>query len=96
MEPIFSMTTLQRSPSAVKESAREGIVRITEQGSGAYVFCSEEAFEARLAAERADAAYEARLLDAVGRGIADIEAGRYATSVEEAFARADERRLRYA
>ena len=32
--------------------------------------------ERRIAREREDAAYEARLLDAVGRGIADIEQGR--------------------
>ena len=96
MEPIFSMTTLQRNPSEVKGAAREGIVRITEQGSSAYVFCSEEAFEEYVAREREDAAYEARLLDAVGRGVADIDAGRYITSVDEAFARADELRPRYA
>lgn len=96
MEPIFSMTTLQRNPSAVKNAAREGIVRVTEQGAPAYVFCSEEAFESRIAREREDAAYEARLLDAVGRGVADIDAGRYVTSVDEAFARADALRQRYA
>ena len=92
MEPIYSMTTLQRSPSKVKEAARDSIVRITEQGAGAFVFCSEEVFERRIAQEREDAAYEARLTDAVGRGPADIEAGRYVTSLDEAFARADEMR----
>ncbi len=96
MEPIYSMTSLQRNPSAIKNDAREGIVRITEQGGGAFVFASEEAFEARLAQEREDAAYEARLIDAVGRGIVDIENGRYVTSIDEAFAQAAERRLRYA
>ena len=45
MEPIFSMTTLQRNPKQVKTAAHDSIVRITEQGAGAYVFCSEEAFE---------------------------------------------------
>lgn len=96
MEPIFSMTTLQRSPSKVKEAARDSVVRITEQGAAAYVFCSEDAFERRIAQERANAAYEARLADAVGRGIADIEAGRYVTSVDEAFARAEQVRARRA
>lgn len=96
MEPIYSMTTLQRNPSQVKAVARDSVVRITEQGSGAYVFCSEEAFERRIAAEREDAAFEARLTEAVGRGIADIEAGRYTTSVEEAFARAEEPRRKRA
>ena len=89
MEPIYSMTTLQRNPSQVKAAAKDSVVRITEKGAGAYVFCSEEAFEKRLAAEREDAAFEARLVEAVGRGIADINAGRFVTSVDEAFARAD-------
>lgn len=96
MEPIFSMTTLQRNPSEVKRAAKESVVRITEQGAAAYVFCTEEKFEERIAKERADAAYEARVLDAVGRGIADIESGRYVTSVDEAFERAAELRQRYA
>lgn len=96
MEPIFSMTALQRNPSQVKEAARESVVRITEQGAGAYVFCSEEEFERRIAAEREDAAFEARLVEAVGRGVADIDAGRYVTSVDAAFARADELRRRRA
>lgn len=96
MEPIFSMTTLQRSPSQVKDAARDSVVRITEQGAGAFVFCSESAFERRIAAEREDAVFEARMLDAAGRGIADIEAGRFTGSVEEAFARADELRRKRA
>ena len=95
MEPIFSMTKLQRSPKEIKDAARDSVVRITEQGTGAYIFCSEEAFEHRIAREREDAAYKARLLESVGRGIEDIEAGCYVTSVDEAFKRAaDMRRKR--
>lgn len=96
MEPIYSMTALQRTPNEVKQEAQKGIVRITEQGGGSYVFCSEDEFERRIEREREDAAYEARLVEAVGRGIADIEAGRYVTSVDEAFTRARELRARYA
>lgn len=96
MEPIFSMTTLQRNPSQVKEAARDSLVRITEQGAAAYVFCSEEAFERRIAAEREDAAFEARLVEAVGRGISDIESGRFFTSAKEAFAHADKLRKKHA
>ena len=43
-------------------------------------------------AEREDAAFEARLSESVGRGIADIEAGRYTTSVEDVFGQARELR----
>lgn len=89
------MTTLQKNPSEVKKQAQHDLVRITEQGGTGYIFCSEEAFERRIEKEREEAAYEARLVDAVGRGIADIEAGRYVTSIEEAFKEADKRRKHY-
>lgn len=72
MEPIYSMTTLQRNPSQVKSAARDNVVRVTERGTGSYVFCGEEVFEERIAREREDAAYEARLFESVGRGVADI------------------------
>ena len=96
MEPIFSMTSLQRCPGEVKRAAQDSLVRITEQGGGAYVFASEAAWEERILQEREDAAYEARLAEAMGRGLADIEAGRYATSVDEAFDRAAAIRDQYA
>lgn len=92
MEPIYSMTTFQRNPSQVKSAARDNVARITEQGVGAYVFCSQEVFEERIAKEREDAAYEARLLGSVGRGVADIQTGCYVTSLDEAFERAAELR----
>ena len=93
LEPLYSMTTLQRNPTLVKQQAKDNLVRITEQGSGAFVFCSEEVFAKRIAQEREDAAYEARIAEAVGRGIADIEEGRYTTSVEEALRNAAKLRL---
>lgn len=96
MEPIFPMTALQRKTAEVKAAAREQLVRITEQGGSGYVFCSEEAFERRIAAEREDAAYEARLLEAVGRGITDIDSGRYSKSVDDAFEKAAAIRRQYA
>ena len=96
MEPIFPMTALQRNTAQVKEAARHDVVRITEQGGSRFIFSSEEAFERRITAEREDAAYEARLLEAVGRGAADIGAGRFTESVDEAFERAAEMRKQYA
>lgn len=94
MEPIFSMTTLQRNPNQVKAAAKDSVVRITEQGTGAYVFCSEEAFERRIQMERSEAMFEARLSESIGRGLADIESGFYTTSIEGAFMRAEELRNR--
>ncbi|WP_019238766.1 MULTISPECIES: hypothetical protein [Enorma] len=65
---------------------------ITEQGVDANVSCSEEDFEHRVAEEREETTFEARLSDAIGRGVVDIEAGRFTTSVDDAFQRADELR----
>ena len=96
MEHIYTMTTLQRNPSAVKKSAQEELVRVTEQSGAAYVFASDEVFEKIIAKERADAAYEARLIEAVGRGIADIDEGRFTSSVDELFSKASALRERYA
>lgn len=96
MEPIYSMTMLQRNPNQVKAAAKDSVVRITEQGAGAYVFCSEEAFERRIAAEREDAAFEARLCESVERGLADIESGHFVTTMEDAFKRANELRHAHA
>ena len=96
MEPINSMTTLQRYPGKVRDDAQRGLARITEQGSGGYVFCSEAAFEDRIARQREDAAYGARVIQAVGRGLVGIDAGRFTESIDDAFARADGLRARYA
>ena len=96
MEPIFPMTAMQRKTAEVKRAAIDEIVRITEQGGAAYVFASEEAFNRRIAAEREDAAYEARVLEAVGRGVVDIDAGRFSESLDEAFDRAADMRRKHA
>lgn len=94
--PIFPITALSKQPKEVKEAADRGPVRITENGRGAYVFMSEQVLGDLIERERADAAYEAYLLDAIKQGADDIEAGRYTTSREEMFNRARERRARYA
>lgn len=96
MEPIYPLTSLSKDVKEVKERANENIVRITENGRAAYIFASEKVFEERIRKEREDAAYEAYLTNAVGQGVEDIEAGRYATSREEAFAEAAKRRKRHA
>ena len=92
MTPIFPITALSKEPKEVKAAAQNGLVRITENGRGAYVFASEQALDDLIAREREDAAYEAYLLAEVGKGVEDISAGRYATSRADAFARAAARR----
>ena len=92
MAPIFPITALSKEPKAVKEAAKNGPVRITENGRGAYIFATEEAFIEYVSKEREDAAYEAYLLAEVGAGVTDIEAGRVVTSRSEMFAEAAKRR----
>ena len=88
MEPICSMTTLWRNPPEVKDAAKTTSFALP---NGALMpMCSSggEAFEKRVAQERESSAFVARLVVAVGRGVADIKAGRYVTTVDEAFSRA--------
>lgn len=94
--PIFPITALSKQTKEVKEAAEQGPVRITENGRGAYVFMSENALKQLIERERADAAYEAYLLDAVSQGVTDIESGNYTISREAMFARANSLRSQYA
>ena len=55
MSPIFPISALQKRQREVKEAAKDDVVRITENGMGAYVFCTEETFK-RVIAETAEEA----------------------------------------
>ncbi len=85
MEAIYPVTALQKQQGEVKKAAREGIVRITEKGRGAFVFCSDEVFEQKMRQVAEDAAYEARMAAAFERGFADIAAGRFYENIDEAL-----------
>lgn len=76
MEAIYSSTALQNNLREIKDIARKQLVHITENGNGAFVFCSEEQLDRELAAARAEAAEEARLSLIVERGRDDIANGR--------------------
>ena len=91
MEPIYPVTALQKKQGEVKEAARKGIVRITENGAGAFVFCSEEVYEQRMKEVADQAAYEARIASIVKRGHADIAAGTVYRGSEAAFAEIERR-----
>lgn len=82
MEPIFPITALSKDQAAVKEAARDNIVRITEHGAAAWVFTSEEAFEQRIQEAVDDAVYEAQLAWIIERGRRDMAEGRYITGTE--------------
>lgn len=93
MTPIYPVTSLQKDSAEVRRAAREDIVHITENGRSAYVFASEDVFDEYIAAQRADAAREALLFEAIDKGIKDYEEGRYHSfsSVDEMFEYLDAR-----
>lgn len=74
MERIYSTTALRDRQREVKDAASRDLVRITENGEGAYVFCSEEVFQREVddAVERA--LYADRVKNAVARGHAALAA----------------------
>lgn len=88
LDPIYPISALQKKQREVKEAASKGIVRITEQGVGAYIFSSEEQFEKAIKRAQEQAVYEARLADSITAGRADVEAGRLHTDHEAFFDRA--------
>lgn len=82
---IYPITALSKNIKEVKEAARDSVVQITENGHGAYVFASMEVLQDLIKREREDAAYEREFMQAVERGEADLKAGRYVTSIDDAF-----------
>ena len=91
LEPIYPISALQKKQGEIKAAAQENIVRITENGIGAYVFCSEDLFRQRLAEAAEAAAYETRMAAVIERGRADISAGRSYIGVEAAIAEIERR-----
>lgn len=77
MEAIFPISALQKDAAAVRREAQADIVRLTENGRGAYIFATEEVFEEYVRRQREEAAFEARLLEGVERGEAAYRAGDY-------------------
>lgn len=81
-ESIYSSTALATRQREVKNVADHQVVHITENGNGAYVFCSEEIFDRELAHARAEARYEAELEFAIRRGLQDLAEGNYTDDLE--------------
>ncbi|WP_080798307.1 hypothetical protein [Arabiibacter massiliensis] len=84
-EKIYPVSAMQRKQGELKQAAREGIVRITENGSAAYVFCSEDIFMDALEQTARDAAFAARLDEMLARGRDDVSSGRFHESPEDAL-----------
>ncbi|MEG1253593.1 MAG: hypothetical protein RSD25_01570 [Raoultibacter sp.] len=85
MEAIYPITALQKKQREVKAAAAKGIVRITEQGVGAYIFSSESAYAEALQKATAEAVFEARMHDALAEARADVAAGRIYTDAHAFF-----------
>lgn len=79
---IFPVSALQKNQREVREAAKTKLLRITENGVGAYVFCSEEVFEQTINRAVEEALYERDCLEALERGERDIQEGKYVTGVE--------------
>ena len=91
MRHNLTHSALQKKQREVKEAAQTDVVRITENGIGAYVFCSESVFKQALAEAAEEAAYEARMEAAILRGRADIAAGRYIEGTDAVRAEIEKR-----
>ena len=85
MTVIYSSSALKTRQREVKDAALKDVVHITENGNGAFVFCSEEIFDERLRQAAEQAAYEERVKNAVRAGREDVAAGRTYASLAEAF-----------
>ena len=92
MSAIYSSVALRDRQREVKERARHEVVHITENGNGAFVFCSEVIFAEQLEKAREEAVYEERMAQAIREGRADVAAGRVYKGVEAAFAEIERRR----
>ena len=84
MDAIFSATALRDHPREVKEVAKERLVRITENGKGAYIFCSEEVFQRAIDEAVERELYLQRAADVIAQGMADVKAGRYVEGLDAA------------
>ncbi len=82
MTQIYSSTALVTKLREVKDAAEREIVHITENGNGAFIFCSEELFAQALEEERKKAIRAEQLLQVRRRSRADFAAGRYYEGVE--------------
>ena len=82
LDPIYPITALQKKTAEVKEAARHDVIRITENGIGAFVFASEEVYEKQLREAASAAVEEALIAQEIERGRADIASGRFVVGAE--------------
>lgn len=80
---VFPISALQKNQREVREAAKSKLLRITENGAPAFVFCSEEVLERTIDRAVEEALYERECLEALERGEKDIQAGKFVTGVDE-------------
>ncbi len=85
MTAIYSSSALKTNQREIKDIALKEVVHITENGNGAFVFCSEELFQKKLQEAADEAALEARMAYVIERGQAQIERGEYIEGTDAAF-----------
>lgn len=86
MDAIYTATDLRDRSGEVKRAARDGLVRITENGKGAFVFCSERVFQQQIDEAVDRALYIERAMDAIQRGYASFERGDFVEEIDSARA----------
>lgn len=77
MTAIYSSSALKTNQREIKDIALKEVVHITENGNGAFIFCSEELFQKRLQEAADEAVYEARMAYVIERGRSQIARGEY-------------------
>lgn len=65
---VYPVSALQRNSREVRDAAKEKLLRITENGASAYIFCSEEVLERTIDQAVEEALYERECLEAIERG----------------------------
>ena len=91
MKTIYSSVALRDRQREVKDAARKDVVHITENGNGAFIFCSEEVFEKYMRRAADEALYAERMAQVVQEGREDVTKDR-TYSIDEGFAAIEARR----
>ncbi len=92
MTAIYSSAALKTKQREIKDAALNEVVHITENGNGAFVFCSEALFEEKLRETAEQAAYEERMRAIIERGRADYASGRFVEGTDAALVAIEQRR----
>lgn len=95
-DAVFPVSALQKNQREVREAAKTKMIRITENGSSAYVFCSEDVLEQTINRAIEEALYERECLEAIERGERDIQEGRCVNGIDELKRAVDSRTKRVA